>query len=36
MGRHILLALLVGLLVVGVSTACAEEPQLSDQEVLHC
>jgi hypothetical protein len=34
MGRHILAALLGGLLVLGVSTAFAEEPQVSDQEIL--
>jgi len=34
MGKHILVALLGGLLVVGVSAAFAEEPQLTDQEVL--
>ena len=34
MGRHILAALLGGLLVVGVTTAFAEEPQLTDQEIL--
>ena len=34
MGRHILFALLSGLLVMGLSTAFAEGPQLSDQAVL--
>ncbi len=34
MGRHILFAVLSGLLVLGMSTAFAEEPQLSDQEIL--
>jgi hypothetical protein len=34
MGKHILAALLGGLLLVGVSAAFAEEPQLSDEEVL--
>ena len=34
MGRHILAVLLGGILVIGVSTALAEEPQPSDQEVL--
>ena len=34
MGKHILVALLGGLLVVGVSTAFAEEPRPADQEVL--
>jgi len=34
MGRLILAALLGGILVVGVSTAFAEEPQVSAQEVL--
>ena len=34
MGKHILFALLSGLLVLGMSSAFAEEPQLSDQEIL--
>ena len=34
MGKPILVALLGGLLVVGVSTAFAEEPQPADQEIL--
>jgi len=34
MGRLILAILLGGMIVVGVSTAFAEEPQLSDQAVL--
>ncbi len=34
MGKHMLTALFSGLLVVGVATAFAEEPQMSDQEVL--
>jgi hypothetical protein len=34
MGKHILAALLGGLLVVGVSIAFVEEPQLTDYEVL--
>lgn len=34
MGKHFLVALLGGLLVVGVSTAFADEPQLTDEEVL--
>jgi hypothetical protein len=34
MGRTILLVLLGGLLVVGVSAPFAEAPQLSDQEIL--
>ncbi|MDX1411503.1 MAG: hypothetical protein R3351_05060 [Nitrospirales bacterium] len=34
MVKHILPALVGGLLVLGVSTAFAEEPQMSDQEIL--
>ncbi len=34
MGKHIFAALLGGLLVVGVSAGFAEEPQLTDYEVL--
>ena len=34
MGKHILFAVLSGLLAMGMSTAFAEEPQLSDQEIL--
>ena len=34
MGKHMLFALLSGLLVFGMATAFAEEPQLTDQAVL--
>ena len=34
MGKHMLFALLSGLLILGLSTAFAEEPQPSDQEIL--